>query len=385
VYKSKVALVAVAVILPFLCVSSLFAQSPAATHNVVLIVADGLRWQEVFTGADPTLMDVEHGGLWVKPDALKHDFWRDDVNERRTVLLPFIWSMVAKQGQIFGNQTKGSVARVTNSMHFSYPGYNEMLTGAPDSRIDTNDFGPNPNVTVFEWLNRKPEFQGQVAAFATWVRFKDIFNIERSKLAVQAGWDLPYHGMLTERQRTVNEFYATTAKFWDENAPNNFLQGPLLDFVHAKEPRLLFVAYGETDIWAHAGRYDLVLQSAQQFDGFVKDLWDTMQAMPGYRGRTTFIVTADHGRGSGLTAWKEHGAAPELRGSENIWIAVIGPDTPPLGERSDVGEVTQSQIAATVACFLSRDYRHEVPAAASAIVEVLPKSAPCRSGGPSRE
>jgi hypothetical protein len=354
------------------------AEPAPATRNVVLIVSDGLRWQEVFTGADPTLMDVEHGGIWVKPEQFKHDFWRDDVDARRHVLMPFLWDSVAKQGQIFGNQMKGSVARVTNSMHFSYPGYNEMLTGAPDPRIDTNDFGPNPNVTVFEWLNRKREWKGRVAAFTTWVRFKDIFNIERSKLTVQAGWDPPYSGKLTERQRTVNEFYATTTQFWDENAPNNFLQGPLLDFVRARKPRLLFVAYGETDIWAHAGRYDLVLQSAQQFDGFVKELWVTMQAMPEYRGNTTFILTADHGRGSGLTAWKEHGAAPELRGSENIWVAVIGPDTPPIGERTNVGEVTQSEIAATVACFLGADFRHEVETAAAPIADVLPKTAPCR-------
>jgi hypothetical protein len=357
----------------------LCAQAAPETRNVVLIVSDGLRWQEVFTGADPTLMNVEHGGIWAKPEDLKRDFWRDDVDARRRLLMPFLWDSIGKHGQIFGNQTKGSVARVTNTMHFSYPGYNEMLTGAPDARIDTNDFGPNPNTTVFEWLNHKPELSGQVAAFATWVRFKDIFNVERSHVPVQAGWDPPYRGKLTERQRTVNEFYATTTKFWDENAPNNYLEGPLLDFVRAKRPRLLFVAYGETDIWAHAGRYDLVLESARQFDGFVEELWNTMQAMPAYRGRTTFILTADHGRGSGLTAWKEHGAAPELAGSQNIWIAVIGPDTKALGERSGIAEVTQAQIASTVACLLGKDYRHDVPGAAAAIADVLASTADCPS------
>jgi len=36
----------------------------------------------------------------------------------------------------------------------------------------------------------------------------------------------------------------------------------------------------------------------------------------------------------------------DQHGSENIWIAVIGPDTPPLGERAHIALVTQSQIAA---------------------------------------
>jgi len=31
------------------------------TRNVVLIVSDGLRWQEIFTGGDPALMDSEAG------------------------------------------------------------------------------------------------------------------------------------------------------------------------------------------------------------------------------------------------------------------------------------------------------------------------------------
>jgi hypothetical protein len=137
---------------------------------------------------------------------------------------------------------------------------------------------------------------------------------------------------------------------------------PLLDYVGEKHPRVLFVGYGETDNWAHSGRYDLVLESAHQFDLFVEQLWNTMQSMPQYRGNTTFILTTDHGRGSGLVEWKEHGV--EEKGSENIWIGVIGPDTPALGERTNVAPVTQAQIAATVAALLGKDYRKEVPAAA---------------------
>ena len=54
-----------------------------------------------------------------------------------------------------------------------------------------------------------------------------------------------------------------------------------------------------------------------------------MQAMPEYHDNTTFIITCDHGRGSGPEQWKEHGV--EEPGSENVWIAVMGPDTPAAG------------------------------------------------------
>ena len=341
---------------------------PLKTRNVVLIVSDGLRWQEIFTGADPTLMNSEHGGIWADASALKRKFWRDDVAQRRQALFPFLWSVIAKQGQIFGNQTKGSVARVTNGMAFSYPGYNEMLTGHPDPKIDRNEFGPNPNLTVFEWLNRMPEFQGKVAVFATWNVFQDIFNEKRSGLVMQTGWNLPEKGKLTPRQELINELYRATTPLDDEDTYNSFIQIPLLDYVKSDHPRVLFVGYGETDNWAHQGRYDLVLQSAHGFDHFVQQLWETMQAMPEYRGQTTFILTTDHGRGSGLVEWKEHGV--DEKGSENIWIAVMGPDTPARGERQNVGPVTQAQLAATLAALLGKDYLRDVPAAAKPLPDV---------------
>ena len=339
------------------------------TRNVVLVVSDGLRWQEVFTGADPTLLNEKNGGIWDKEQDLKREFWRADARARRELLFPFLWSTVAARGQIFGNQALGSIARVTNGFAFSYPGYNEMLTGHPDARINSNEFGPNPNVSVFEWLNTLPELAGHVHVYASWATFRDIFNVARSHLPLQVGWELPYQGTLTPAQALLNELYRTTTRLDDEDVYDSFLQVPLLESVRREQPRVLFVGYGETDNWAHAGRYDLVLHSAHMFDHFVEQLWNTLQSLPAYRDRTTVIITTDHGRGSGPSEWKEHGV--EQKGSENIWLAVLGPDTPPLGEREHAAEVHQAQIAATVAALLGQDYRQAVPAAAAPIADVL--------------
>ena len=326
------------------------APTPLKTRNVVLLVSDGLRWQEIFTGADPTLLNAKNGGIWDKEADLRRAYWRDDVNERRKALFPFIWTSIAAHGQIFGNQLKGSVARVTNTFWFSYPGYNEMLSGHADARVNSNEFGPNPNITVFEWLNHFEEFRGRVAVYGTWQIFDDIFNKARSGLVMQTGWTPPVAAGDTARAALLRRLYETTTRFDEEDVDDALLQVPLIDYVKSAKPRVLFVGYGETDNWAHQGRYDLVLDSAHRVDGFVKELWDTMQAMPEYRGSTTFIITCDHGRGSGLTEWKEHGV--EEKGSENVWIAVMGPDTSPLGERTHSPSLTQAQIAATVAALL---------------------------------
>jgi hypothetical protein len=113
-----------------------------------------------------------------------------------------------------------------------------------------------------------------------------------------------------------------------------------------------------------------LLASAHAFDRSVEQLWTLLQSRPEYRGTTTILLTADHGRGSGPEDWKEHGV--DQKGSENIWIAALGPDTPALGERSNIGVVTQSQIPATLAALLGTDFKAAVPKAGAPIAELLP-------------
>ena len=165
--------------------------APLKTQNVFLIISDGFRWQEVFNGAEADLMTKEHGGVQ-DTNALRAQFWRPTPQERREALLPFFWTEIARRGQIFGNQNKGSVVTVTNGKKFSYPGYNEILTGSADSRIDSNDKKPNSNVTVFEWLNGRPGFRNRVAVFGTWDVFPYIFNVERSHLPIWPVWELKF-------------------------------------------------------------------------------------------------------------------------------------------------------------------------------------------------
>jgi len=349
--------------------SEAVAQSDLKTRNVVVIVTDGLRWQDVFSGPDAALVNREQGGVRNIP-ALRQSFVRDTPEESRAALLPFFWNVIARQGQLFGNRAAGSDVRVTNGLKFSYPGYNEMLTGAADPRIDKNDFGPNSNVTVFEWLNQQPEFRGRVAAFGTWEVFNAIFNRERAGIFLRAGWEPPVTGRLTPAQQQLHMLYRTTSRLWDDNIYDSLMYAAVLDHVRAARPRLLYIGFGETDEWAHSGRYDLYLRAAHQVDQFIRNLWDLMQSLAQYRGRTTFIVLTDHGRGSTTQDWKNHGK--DVEGAESIWMAVLGPDTPALGMRAaDAQPVTQSQLAATVAALLGKDYRAAFPDAAPPLAEVI--------------
>ena len=104
----------------------------------------------------------------------------------------------------------------------------------------------------------------------------------------------------------------------------------------------------------------------------MKTLWETAQAMPQYQGTTTLLFSADHGRGSGPAAWKDHGK--DVEGAENTWLAVLGPDTPALGRRTNVAEIEQGQIAGTIAAFLGEDFHADIPQSAEPIGDVLSPS-----------
>jgi len=325
------------------------------TENVVLITYDGFRWQELFSGADESFIDKEFGGVR-EIEETRAQFGQGTPEERREILQPFFWSTIATQGKVYGNPEQESVARVTNGHNFSYPGYSEVLIGYADPWADSNDKRPNPNVTVLEWLHQKPAYHGRVAAFTSWDVFPFIINEERSGIPVNSGWEpLPRE----PAGEPLNEIAAEIPHVWGGVRYDYFTYCGAVECLKHDKPRVLYISFGETDDWAHARRYDLYLDSARRTDDYVRRLWELVQSLPDYAGRTTFVLTTDHGRGETRENWISHG--DEHAGSDLMWMAVLGPDTP--AGPPPTGIVTQSQAAATVAALLGEDYNAAVPQA----------------------
>ena len=338
--------------------------APAADH-VIVVTLDGLRWQELFGGAQRELISKRAGGV-ADTAALIRRFWRETAEARREALMPFTWSVVASRGRILGDSAGGSVVRVSNGKRFSYPGYNELLSGVPDDRINSNDKIPNPNVTVLEWLNRRPAFQGRVAAFGSWDVLPFIVNAARSGIHTN-GDGPPVNNPSTPVERALNALAADLPPYWGTVRFDAVTQQGALHYLKARRPRVLYVMLGDTDEWAHERRYDLYLDAAQRGDRFIRTLWETVQAMPGYRDRTALIVATDHGRGSGED-WTDHGR--EVPAAGRIWFAVMTPRAV-SGERSAVsGDYTQGQFAATIAGLLGleKEFRAANPKAAPSVL-----------------
>ncbi len=344
------------------------AQQKRKTENVIFVMTDGLRWQEVFTGAEKALISTIAAKSMTDQEQITDQFWRETPEERRKELLPFFWNTIAKQGQIFGNRKNGSEGFVTNNLNFSYPGYSETLCGFVDPGINSNDKNPNPNVTVFEWLHRKPAFRGKIGAFAAWDAFPAIFNEDRAGFPVNAGWDLFTQVTGNANLDLVNRMKTETPRIWHNETFDAYTFHTALEFLKSKQPKVLYLSLGETDEWAHAGNYKDYLLAAHRVDQYLAQLWKTIQSLPQYKDKTTLIVATDHGRGEG-PEWKNHGQ--KVPDSKYVWMAFLGPDTPALGERTKIPAVTQNQLAATMAAFLGENYVADVPEAGKPIGDVL--------------
>jgi hypothetical protein len=343
------------------------------TDTVILVTIDGLRWHEVFRGVDNAFFDQDayiahkkhHGDF-------KAAYWRDTPEQRRAALMPFLWSVVARDGQLYGNRDKGSEGSVSNRYHFSYPGYSEILTGiADDERLVSNDKVLNPNRTILEWLNGMPAYKGKVEAFGSWDVFPYIVNEERAGVPVNAGFEA-YEGD-TKRIAILNELQEQIPSPWDTVRLDAFTMGYAREALKREKLSFAFIGLGETDDFAHDGHYDQYVMAAHRSDKAIADLWAWLQQDPRYAGRTSLIITTDHGRGSeSLETWKHHGRFPytredgtqavsEFAGDGEIWMAFLGPDTPARGEVT--GEpVALNQVAATAAALLGLKFEdsHEV-------------------------
>ena len=298
------------------------------TENIILITLDGMRWQEVFNGSDSAFMRQQK---YLKDGKVKEKFWREDLNDRRKALLPFFWNTLATKGQLYGNRALGCKVNVINNQWFSYPGYSEILTGQADNeRIHSNDKIYNPNTNVLEFINSQKAFTGKVAAFSSWDVFPYIINDKRSGVMVSGGLVEAKGNNLTEREKTLNEIMMRIPNPLGDVRLDAFTFYYGLEYMKKNKPRVMYFAFDETDDFAHAGEYPAYLNSAHNTDRLIEELWNFIQSDPAYKNKTTMILTCDHGRGTNAEEWKHHGI--KINAADQIWMGVIGPDTPAKGE-----------------------------------------------------
>ena len=319
---------------------------PAHSENLVIVTLDGMRWQEVFGGIDQQIVDNKR--FTMDSTGVVTEFQGSTPEEKRKKLFPFLWSTVATQGQLYGDRNNGSEVDNANRYKFSYPGYNEIFTGYPDTAVNSNDKILNKNHNVLEFINKQKGYQGKVAVFSTWDVFPYILNAGRSGIYVNA--DVDTLKFSNPNLQLINDMQFLEAKPIGVRLDLlTYMAGR--EYLKAFKPKVLYIAFDETDDFAHGGIYDQYLKSAHAEDAMLADLWKTLQSMPEYKNNTTLIITCDHGRGDKIKEqWRDHG--PKIEDAGHIWIAAIGPDVKPVGLVKTTKPLYQKQLAATFAKIL---------------------------------
>jgi len=330
---------------------------------VILITLDGARTEEIFGGLD---LDVFKSTLrekqQIEDQPAYRRFWADTPSARREKLMPFFWgTLMREHGSIAGNRTQGSSVTLTNTHRFSYPGYSEILLGeAHDDTIKSNDPVRNPYATVLEELrSRLTLTKSQVGVFGSWNVFDAIVEHTEGSLTVNTGFE-PFES--TEPSiRELSRLQMETPTPWNSVRHDVYTFRFAMDHFMRARPRVVYLALGETDDWAHDGRYDRVLETYARTDAYLRELWAWLQADPAYRDRTHLLITTDHGRGHTIKDWRDHGA--KVDGAQDVWIALISPSMSRRGEWREHPALRTNQVAATLAGWMGVEWRSLRPAA----------------------
>lgn len=348
-----------------------FLSSAQKTENIIIITTDGFRWQEVFKGMDAAIANDKKFNQGDSTYIYKK-YYSADTKESREKIMPFLWSEIASKGQIYGNRDLGSKVDVSNPYWFSYPGYSEIMTGNVDLQINANSYKANPNINVLEFLNQQSKLKGKVAAFGAWDAFDRILNEKRSNFPVISAFDKVGGNKPTANQKLLNEMRDNSFKpFHNDECLDVFTHYQALEELKSKKPKVLYIAYGETDEWAHAGFYKSYLDAANQVDKWIKEIWNFVQSDSQYKNKTTLLITVDHGRGDKTKAqWTDHGA--DVVGASQIWFAAMGPEIAAKGEIKTDSQLYQKQIAQTIAKIMGYTFTAPHPVAEE-ISEVVKK------------
>lgn len=311
---------------------------------------------------DPSLVGRPDDSGIYDEEVTRARYWRETPEERREALMPRFWKTLAPMGVVLGNKAKGSRVTVRNEHWFSYPGYSEILTGRPQPDVKSNDIVRYSHLTVLEHARRKLGLgRKDVAQIGSWDGFEAAAASRDDAFFMTGAYDFVSPELSTPSMDRIAGLRKRVMQLWEESS-NDVLTFELArEYLVEHRPRVMWLGLGQSDDWAHARRYDRLLDYLHLADELLMEIWETVQSLETYRDRTTLILTTDHGRGVTPRDWAEHDFG--IEGCQDIWVAVIGPETPDRGEMSDTVPVHQSDVAATLLQLLGLDYREFDPEA----------------------
>jgi hypothetical protein len=305
---------------------------------VVLVVLDGVRWQEVFGGADRAIASRQRGPnpiAWANPRAL----------------MPNLHQMIETDGMVIGAPGHGAEMTTGGAQRISLPSYREIFTGRTDPGCQSNDCSRPLGRTLADDLYDVLG-PGEFAVIASWPKIARAASSDPSRFVLTTGRKLIGQGDVLRADDVISSLLDAgihTSAFPGEGdyRPDSLTERIALRYLATARPRFLFVGLGDVDEYAHRNDYRGYLEALHESDEFLGELAVTLDAM-GARGQhTTVLVTTDHGRAYNF---RDHGLwHPE---SSRVWLVAAGGDVPSRGFVSSSHRHTLTDIAPTVGALL---------------------------------
>jgi Metalloenzyme superfamily len=276
---------------------------------VVLVVLDGARWQDVFTGADPRLAAAAGVGALSAPE-----------------LMPNLHAAIAERGAALGAPGCGEPVTASGPNFVSLPGYTEIFTGRRVHGCADNECPRASAPTIADEVRSLGTGPSDVAVFASWGRVARAATSDPARIVLSAGRTRVWGEDALAGDGVARDLLEVGARAdpspgTGDFRPDRFTAALALRYLEVKHPRFLFMGLGEPDEYAHQGDYARYLRSLHAADETIGQLFATVERMGARGHRTSVWITADHGR---ARDYRFHGRQfPE---SARVWVVAVGDD-----------------------------------------------------------
>jgi hypothetical protein len=304
---------------------------------VVLVVLDGVRWQDVFGGPDGALTRQRGAGSPAWATA-------------RT-LMPNLHHLLDTQGVAIGAPGHGAEMVTGGPQRISLPSYRDIFTGKDDPGCQSNSCSQRVGRTVADEIFDASGSR-DVAVVASWPNIARAASVEPTRLVLSTGRRFVGQEEALRDDRVIASLLDAgkqTSPYpgAGEYRPDVLTARIALRYLATARPRFMFVGLGDADEYGHRNDYHGYLRAIHEADDFLGELSVTLEAM-GARGRhTTVLLTTDHGR---AYDFRNHGMwHPE---SGRVWLVASGEDVRSRGLVASTRKHTLLDVAPTVRALL---------------------------------
>ncbi len=296
-------------------------------ETVVIIAVDGVRWQELFLGADP-------------------DRVNDGISEARNLELKNLSRLSTHEGAIMGGRPESRFS-VNGPSYMSLPGYTQLFSGRAATPCRSNYCARTKTPTLFDAVAEQygPE---NAVVISSWPELERAAVSDAEHAWVSAGRNAGAGRDELARRGVRRELSAASVVSpkpgLGDYRPDAYTGEVALAALRELEPHLMFIGFGDTDEYAHYNNYRAYLEALEHFDAWLGRFLSEADELRARGRKVSWFITTDHGR---ATEFYEHGGHQE---AGPTWLIAGGDQLTARGVVSGVGHT--EDIAPTAAALL---------------------------------